>query len=424
MTSIRVPYGDGYQEAVINDSIPVQVIDPPCREAAVPVEELIREALDTPVGTARLEELVTREDRVIVIVNDHTRPGPMAEIVDALIRRLNGAGVPDSQIQFVVATGSHRASTGPELDRILGPEYHRRIRVRNHDCMDGDHVYMGDTENGMPIWIDREVAESTFIITAGLIAPHATAGFSGGRKSIVPGVAGIETLRIHHSLPIRPFQPAMGYFEENPFHQAALEAAGRIHVRFIVNVVQDPHKQNIACVAGDLRAAHEAGVAVCRRACTVKVDGPADVVILSPGGFPRDSDLYQAQKALSVGEVFASGEGCTFILCARAEDGIGEGCFRSWLEEAREPEEVIERFRREGFNVGSNKAFMYARAMTKGRVLVVSDRVKREDLRRMMMDGVSSLQEAVDLVCGEGRPKQIVVLPKAVNIIPVTEINE
>ena len=189
-------------------------------------------------------------------------------------------------------------------------------------------------------------------------------------------------------------------------------------VRFILNVIQDPHKQNIACVAGDLEKAHQAGVAICRSVSTVPVDGLADVVIVSPGGSPRDCNLYQAQKALSVGEIFGEKGNCTFVLCARAEDGIGEGLFRTWLEEAKTPEEVIERFRREGFNVGNNKAFMYARALTKGKVLIVSENVKREDLKRMMLDGVSTLQEAVDMICAQGRPRKVVVLPKAVNIIP------
>ena len=157
---------------------------------------------------------------------------------------------------------------------------------------------------------------------------------------------------------------------------------------------------------------------ICRKANTVKMDSLAEVVIVSPGGAPRDKDLYQAQKALSVGEVFAKKEGCTFILCAKADEGIGEGLFRTWLEEAKEPGEVIERFREEGFNVGNNKAFMYARAMLKGKVLIVSDQVDRSDLQDMMLDGVPSLQEAVDLVCEREKPEHIIVLPRAVNIIP------
>ncbi len=415
---IKVPYGDGFQEAVIPDDIPTQVICPPSRQEVLPVEQMIREAMDCPIGTPPLEEMVKEGQKVTIVVNDHTRPGPSRAMAEEILRRLEKAGVEKGRIQFVIATGSHRASTEKELEAMLGEEICHSFKIHNHDCMSEDHVYLGETMMGMPIWIDREVVEGGFLITTGLIAPHATAGFSGGRKSIVPGVAGIKTLHIHHSLPIRPFEPAMGYFEENPFHQAALEAARKVGVDFIVNMVQDSHKQNIACVAGDLERAHNEGVAICRNVSSVKVEELADVVIVSPGGSPRDHDLYQAQKALSVGEIFGKKGACTFILCAKGDGGIGEGLFVSWLKEADNPEQVIKRFEEEGFNVGNNKAFMYARAMTKGKVMIVSDCLDPEELKEMMLCHAPSLQEAVDRVIREKRPGRIAVLPAAVNLIP------
>lgn len=414
---IKVPYGNGYQLAELSDDLNVQVIDPVCEAVTVKPETLIEEALDHPVGTARLEEIVSSEDRVAIIVNDHTRPGPNAEIVSALLARLDQAGVPREQVEFIIATGSHRATTPAELDVILGPGIRETMKVHVHDCEDGEHTYLGETESGLPLWVDKRVAAASFVITTGLIAPHHAAGFSGGRKSIVPGVAGIETLRIHHSLPIRPYEPAMGYFEDNPFHLAALEAARKVNVRFIVNMVQDTHKQNIGCVAGDLEAAHLAGVAQSRAVNEVKIGELADVVVTSPGGSPRDCNLYQAQKALSVAEVFGKKGACTFILCARAEDGIGEGLFREWLVQAKSAQEVIERFRREGYNVGSNKAFMYARALTKGRVVIVSENVSPDELKEMMLDWAPDLQTALDRYV---KPEhKVIVLPKAVNLIPV-----
>jgi len=415
---IQVPYGDGFQEAILADSLPVQIVDPVCEKITVTPEELIEQALRAPIGTPRLEELVTPSDHVTIIVNDHTRPGPNAQIVHALIGRLDKAGVARENVQFVIATGSHRASTPAELDVLLGETYHRTMKVHVHDCDAADHVYLGETASGLPLWVNRHVAEASFIITTGLIAPHHAAGFSGGRKSIVPGVAGIKTLHVHHSLPIRPFEPAMGFFEENPFHLAALEAALKMNVRFIVNMVQDTHKQNVSCVAGDMVKAHEAGVALCRSINTVRVGSLADVVVASPGGAPRDCNLYQAQKALSVAEVFGRKGACTFILCARAEDGIGEGVFRQWLKEAATPEEVIDRFRLEGFNTGNNKAFMYARALTKGRVIIVSENVDPKELGEMMLDWAPDLQTALDRVIAEKTPEKIIVLPKAVNLIP------
>lgn len=418
MTKIEVPYGVKSQEAVIPDGIPVQVVDPECPPVSGKTEDMIEAALDQPIGTPRLEEMVSKEDHPLIIVNDQTRPGPNQEMTRAVVRRLNLAGVPDDQIQIIIATGSHRAPTDQEIDTLVGEDIHKRISVYSHDCKK-NNVYLGTTEGGLPVYVDRMAAEASFIITTGLIAPHKAAGFSGGRKSIVPGVAGIETLRIHHSLPIRPYEPALGWMEENPFHQAAYEAARLVQVKFILNAVQDPHKQNVAMVAGDLDKAHKEGVRICRQHNTVECSRYGDLVITSPGGAPRDCNLYQAQKALATAEVFTRKDAdTTLILVAYAEDGIGPQMFQDWLREGETPEAIIERFRTEGFDVGTNKAFEYARAMTKGKLIIVSENVDPETIREMKMEWAPDLQTAVNMVCEKKKPEQVIVLPKAVSIIP------
>ena len=419
MQHIKIPYGDSYQEADFPDSIPLQVINPSAEKVTVPVTQLIEEALDHPIASPRLEEMVKKDDRVLIIVNDQTRPGPNVEMAEAVVRRLNGCGIEDGQIDILIATGTHRSPTDEELEKLIGSDLKARIRVTSHDCKK-NNVFIGKTEEGgMPLYVDRMVTESTFIITTGLVAPHKAAGFSGGRKSIVPGVAGIESLRIHHSLPIRPFEPALGWYEENPFHKVALEAARKANVRFILNAVQDTQKQNIAVVAGDLDLAHQEGVRICREHNIVECDRRADVVITSPGGAPRDCNLYQSQKALATAEVFAEAAGpVTLILVARAEDGIGPDAFQDWLIQADTPDEVIERFRAEGFSEGTNKAFEYARALKKGKVIIVSENVDPDRLHAMKLDWAPTLQAAVDMTLKAYTPRQVIALPKAVSLIP------
>lgn len=424
MPVIRVPYGNTFQQAEVGDAVLVTVIDPKPQPVQDIPEHMLKESMDHPIGSQRLEEMVSPRDRVAVVVNDQTRPGPNQLIVKEVISRLRKAGVPDGQVTFVFATGSHRAPTEEEQAKIVGEDVREQFRMVSHDCLNRESLaYLGRTSTDVPIYINKVVQESTFVVTTGLIAPHHSAGFSGGRKSIVPGVAGFDTLHIHHSLPIRPAEPAMGFMEGNPFHVTALEAAKMVPVRFIVNAVQDAHKQNIAFVSGDLEKAHTEGTKLCRKASEVVVDEPADIVVASPGGAPRDNNLYQAQKALSVAEKMA-GKECTFILVAECSGGYGEGVFRQWLEEADTPQEVVERFRREGFNVGSNKAFMYARAMTKGRVIIVSDVLNTEDLHRMMLEHAASLQQAVDMACTDKKTGRMIVMPQAVNIIPRIRGNE
>jgi nickel-dependent lactate racemase len=418
VTKIKVPYGKTYQEADLPDAVKVEIVDPPCKIVDVKVENMIEEALEHPVGSRKLEEIARGRKKVLIIVNDQTRPGPNRQILEGILKRLHKAGVSNEQVSILIATGSHRAPTHEELETIMGKELAETLPVYIHDCYK-NNVKVGVSSDNMPVYIDKRAVESDCVITTGLIAPHKAAGFSGGRKSIVPGIAGMETLKIHHSLPIRPFEPAMGWYETNPFHLAALHAAQFAHVAFIVNAVQDPHKQIVAVVAGDMDLAHQAGVKICREHNTVLCDKRADCIITSPGGSPRDCNLYQSQKALATAEMFADKDkDVTFILVAQAEDGIGPDNFQEWLRTARTPDKVIERFKREGFSAGTQKAFEYARALKKGRVIIVSDKLKENEVRSIKLDWAGSLQDAVNQVLERSQPEQVIVLPRAVSIIP------
>lgn len=414
---ITVPYGAGSISADIPDSIRVSIVSPECARLEGSDDERIEEALDKPIGTSRLEEMVRPLDQVLIIVNDHTRPGPNREIVRGLLSRLAKAGIRDSNIRFICATGSHRAPTDEEMRRIVGDDVTERYEIVLHDCRNKDNLFLLGNANGLDIWLNKALLNADFIVATGLITPHHTAGFSGGRKSVLPGVAGFDTLKVHHSLPMRPYYPAMGMIERNVFHETAVQAAKMARVRFIVNAVQDMKKQNVCFVAGDLEQAHAEGMRICRELNTVNIPWLADVVVVSPGGYPRDSDLYQAQKGLAVAETLVR-PGGTMILCANGELGVGEGLFPQWMKEGGSPQEIIDRYRREGFNVGNNKAFMYARALLRGKVLVVSDKLDAVELKEMFMDWSSDLQTALDRVISEYKNPKVIVLPMAVSAIP------
>lgn len=418
MKEITVPYGKGFQSAYFPEKIDIEFIDLQGSDEIYEEEKLLMDAMDNPIGSPRLEEMISIDDKVLIVVNDHTRPGPSKLIVGEIVKRLSKLGLKTNQIRFIIATGSHRASTQEELINILGNEVVNNYEVINHQCKDDNNlVYLGESLYDVPIYVNRALSECTFCIVTGLIAPHHSAGYSGGRKSIVPGLAGFKTLKIHHSLPIRPYEPAMGFIYGNPFHEVALDVAKRTNTKFMVNAVQNPHKQNIAFVAGDLIEAHRKGVDICKEVSEVSIEEKADVVIVSPGGYPRDRNLYQAQKALSVAEKIGNPD-CTFILVAESRDGLGEGVLKEWLSEANNPQEVIERFKSEGYDVGSNKAFMYARAMLKGKVIVVSEYLSKEELEEMMLDWAPTLQSAVDMALKRKEPNKALILPNAVNIIP------
>lgn len=417
MQKISVPYGKGSQEAHIEDNVLIEFINYEKKKLNENEESMIKHALDYPIGSKPLEELISKDEKVLIVVNDQTRPGPNQLILEELTKRLL-TKIKKDQITFIIATGSHRVPTNEELVNILGEKIVEDYNVILHECQNEDTlVYFGESLYDVPVYVNKALTECSFCIVTGLIAPHHAAGYSGGRKSIVPGLAGFKTLKIHHSLPIRPFEPAMGMIYGNPFHEVALDVALKTKTRFMVNAVQNPHKQNIAFVAGDLIKAHSKGVDQCKEASEVYLKERADIVVVSPGGYPRDRNLYQAQKALSVAETIGNPE-CTFILVAEAKDGYGEGVLREWLTEAQSPEEVIERFRLEGYDIGSNKAFMFARAMTKGKVVIVSEYLDKAELNGMMLGHAESLQQAIDEAIKTKMPNKVLVLPNAVNIIP------
>ena len=210
----------------------------------------------------------------------------------------------------------------------------------------------------------------------------------------------------------------MGFIYGNPFHEIALNAARKANVRFIVNAVQDPHKQFFNFVAGDLAEAHAAGVAMCKEVSEMPIPDRGDIIIASPGGFPRDIDLYQSQKALSVAELLGT-ENCTFIIVAECRDGFGEETFHRWMIECPTIQSIIDRYAEEGFNVGNNKAFNYARALKKGRVIIVTDKISKEQLAEAKLESAATLQEAIEMSLAERPAKVVTVLPQAANIIPV-----
>ena len=419
MQKISLPYGNGYQNAELDDDIRLQVVTAPELQVKEELSGLLESAMEHPYGSPRLEEIAKPNDKVVIIVNDQTRPGPNELIISAIAKRLSSAGIPDSQVTVIFATGSHRAPTEEEQKKIIGEEFYRRYKRVSHDCRDdAAMVNIGTTEEGIDVYVNRLVVECDLLILTGLIAPHHVAGFSGGRKSIIPGVASLKTLHIHHSFPIYQYEPAMGYIYGNPFHDVALQAAKMARVSFIVNVVQDPNKVFFEFVAGDLEEAHRAGVEMCRKISEVEIPKRADIVIASPGGFPRDIDLYQSQKALSVAELVGK-PGCTFIVVAECRDSFGEETFYRYMTELDSPQAIIDKFAEEGFLVGNNKAFNFARALMKGRVIIVTDRIRKEELEAAKLEGAETLQEAINMSLAVKKADVVTVMPTAANMIPI-----
>ncbi|MCD7754918.1 MAG: nickel-dependent lactate racemase [Firmicutes bacterium] len=397
----------------------IGVLMPPKSRAVPDVAAEIRRALENPIKTDRLCTLAQGKHTAAIVVNDITRPYPGRQMVEGLLEELHKAGVEDAGISLIMAYGHHRDNTEDELRQMLGNELMERLTVVHHHAEDPDTLKtLGMTSMGIPVEVNARFAEADVKITTGCITPHQLAGFSGGRKSILPGISGMNALKQHHSFPIRPEETSLGWLEGNPFHHQAVQAARIAGVDFIVNSVDNAKREMIRCVAGDLEAAHAEGVTICRQVWGAKMPEKADIVVVSPGGYPRDFDLHQSQKALGCAEMLCK-PGGTIILCARMQDGAGRP--GAVLENAANPQEVVQAFRQTGYTPQAlSKAYMIARAMERFHIFVASCAVPKETLRNMFFEPFDTVQGAVDAAVEEAGPNAtILVVPYASDTLPL-----
>ena len=420
MTLLKLPYGRSTIEAEVPDRNLLAVVGPREAPATRSGEEEVKSALDNPAGSDRIEDIVERDHKVAVLVNDITRPAPTKTILQELMFRLKKARVRRSDITIVVATGTHRSSSRADLVETLGHEIVRDYEIIDHNCHDAEKLIgLGKTKRGVPVKINKVVAQSQVKILTGLIAPHQAAGFSGGRKSVAPGVSGGDTIAMLHSFPIQPREPVMGMLSGNQFHEEIEEAAKIAGIGFIVNTVFNTERKIVGAFAGDLVEAWTKGTELCRRIYTAEVPHRAEIVVAVAGGYPRDINLYQAQKAIASAERVVT-HGGAIILTARCEEGLGSGVYFEWLRQASRPEEVIERFEREAFTEGAMKAYFFARALQRAKLSVVSDGLSCEQMREISIVKSGSLEEAVNAALDlTGPDAGILVLNHADELIPV-----
>ena len=382
--------------------------------------DLVREALANPIGAPRLSELARGKKSCTVIISDHTRPVPSRDILPPMLEQLR-AGNPEIQITLLVATGFHRLSTREELVNKLGEEIASREHIKIHDAFDpASNMKIGTLPSGAPLVIDRAAVETELLVAEGFIEPHFFAGFSGGRKSVLPGVCDKTTVLGNHcgAFIASPYART-GILEGNPLHRDMVAAAEMAKLAFIVNVVIDEEKKTVAAFAGDFRKAHEAGVSFLRQYCEVKAV-PADIVITSNGGAPLDQNIYQCVKGLTAAEATAR-KGAVLIICAELADGTGgEGFYRS-LRDCESPRAHFEQC------VATPQAEtipdqwesqILARILMKHRVIFVSRPEMEKTIREMKLDFAPSLEQAVAMAREvKGENARITVIPNGISVI-------
>jgi nickel-dependent lactate racemase len=418
---IRVPYGHSTVSAEVPDDFGVDIVELPDTPVATdPISE-VKRALAEPVGDFAWSG-VEQIGSVAIAVNDKTRPVPHQHLLPPLVDRLTRMQVPDGAITFYIAVGGHPPMNPAEFSAVIPPEILDRFRVVSHDSeRDADLVFLGDTTRATPVWANRSYVEADLKIVVGTIEPHQFVGFSGGVKSAAIGLAGLPTINANHTLMAHP-DAQIGTYSTNPARQD-VEAIGRlIGVDLALNAILDQRRQIVHAVAGDPVAVMEVGAPLARRLCQVAVPQTYGLVIASPGGHPKDINVYQSQKAVASAARIVR-PGGTIILTASCPDGAGSGHYERWVSGKRSRHEVVESFRSEGFRIGPHKAYQLARDTEQVRLIVCSD-MPGELARRLLLDPADDFQTAVDRALTDlSPPKRIALLPHAASTIPYLDIN-
>ena len=377
-------------------------------------------AIRNPVGAPPLRQLVRADQTVAIAVCDVTRPMPSATVLPPLLRDL--AHVPAERIVVIVATGTHRSNTPEELERMLGREVVNRYRVVNHSAFDDVNLWhVGDSPEGVPIWLNRHWVESDVRITTGFVEPHFFAGFSGGPKMVAPGLAGFETtMRLHNAAMIGHPKSTWGITEGNPIHDEIRQIARQTGVDFSVDVTINREHKITSVYAGELFAVHKAACQVAKRAAMRPVEAPFEVVVTTNAGYPLDLNLYQAVKGMSAaGQVVR--DGGTIICAAECSDGIPDhGEYGKILAEAGSPQELLAMIRSPGYNRHDQwQVQLQAQLQDRVDVYVKSAYLTPEQLRAAHLEPVEDIEVAVsEMIRKYGRDARVCALPQGPQTIP------
>jgi nickel-dependent lactate racemase len=411
---IELAYGSGSLPLNVDMDRVLGIIEVPQSENTLDGRELVQQALDNPIGTSRLRQIIRQKSarNAVVVVNDLTRPTPNSLILPPLLKQIEQGGINPDNITLIIATGIHRQHTPADNREFFGEDICRKYRIMNHNC-DDNLISLGILSNGLDLVINRTVAEADLLVTIGVVGLHYFAGYSGGRKSILPGVAARSVIEVNHKM-MSDKRARLGNYEDNPVSDLMLEAARNAGVDFILNVVTRARHEISFCAAGDVGEAWLEAVRYCEKMNTVNIKQPADIVIAGCGGYPKDINMYQAQKALD-SALLAVKLGGTIILVAECREGLGEATFQEWIENSDCPQDIVDRFNTR-FELGGHKAYAICRILDQAQILLLSE-LPDPVVKSLYMTPVQSLDEALRMaVLQHGPAASIIIMPEASKI--------
>ncbi len=425
MEQYKLPYGKGTIDCSVLQKLNPRFLTSRLEAYIPPVsqEELVEEALQHPIGTQPLRELARGKKKVVILASDHTRPVPSKIMIPPMLREIR-LGNPEAEVTILIATGCHRNSSRKELEEKFGSEIAQRENIVVHDCDCSEMTDLGLLPSGGRMILNKMAVEADLLVSEGFIEPHFFAGFSGGRKSVLPGVADRRTVLYNHNGQfINSPKARAGSIQGNPMNRDMIFAARAAGLDFICNVVINGHKEIIHAVAGDCEKAHEAGCRFLAQHCGVR-SKEADLVVTTNGGYPLDQNIYQAVKGMTAAEAVVRENG-VIIIAAKAQDGHGGDGFYSSFEKEKDLRRMLKCFIStppDQTVVDQWQSQIFARVLCRATVIFISD-APDEMVENFQMIPAHSMEQAVSTaqrILGK-ETWDTVVIPDGVSVIASAE---
>lgn len=412
--NIQFGYGNEMLHVKLPETQVISVLRPNNVPAGLTGTEEVERSLRAPIGSERLCNIVKPGQKVAIVTSDITRPVPSYKILPLILKELNDEGVKDRDIEVVFALGSHRGHTDEEKRKLVGDYIFNRVSCI--DSSENDCIRLGITSRGTPVDIFRPVAQADIRICVGNIEYHYFAGYSGGAKAIMPGVSTRDAIQANHSRMVKK-EAAAGRLLGNPVREDIDEVAKFCPVDFIVNVVLNEEKEIIKCFSGHYLKAHHEGCAFLDKLYKTPISQKADIVVVSTGGFPKDINMYQAQKALDNAQ-HAVKDGGIIVWLASCRQGLGEGVFERWMLGHEKSSDMIEHIRQD-FQLGGHKAAAIALVLEKAKIFLVSD-LEPEFIKKLHLEPFNNAESAIWAALQEkGLNASIIAMPFGGSTLPV-----
>lgn len=413
-------YGHGYKKFSLDADKVLAEIKIAELEPIADLKQAILDAVYHPVASKPLNEMLQPGQKVAFICNDPTRVANSYQFMPVLVNELNKLGIKDEDMRIIFALGTHRKMTHEEMAEAVGADVAQRLAMYNSDCnQQEDFEYFGETSFGTPVWLNKLICDVDLVIMTGSIVHHFFSGFGGGRKAILPGVAAMETIRKNHSLMMNP-NAQLGRLHGNPVYEDQVEGVSlfaKEHKLFLFNAVLDAKKQFLKIFAGDWVKAHLEACKFVDKVYGVEIQQPADVVIASCGGYPKDINIYQLQKTMD-NAWCAVKDGGVVIIIGECEEGSGSAALERALEEHPSPD-AIKADLEKNFVIGAHKAFAITRLMKKAKFILVSS-LDKELAAKLLFESVDEVDDAVKLAEKYvGTDYKVVLMPQGSLTVPI-----